>query len=86
MSATVQLAPAPPPTSTPGRRRTRSATSLTRASGLGLGIALLWFSLLVLIPLTAVVVQASSGGWTAYIAALTSEQTMAALRLTVGTV
>ena len=84
MSATVQLAPAPPSAGTPGRRRARSATSLTRASGLGLGIALLWFSLLVLIPLTAVVVQASSGGWSAYVGALTSEQTLAALRLTVG--
>jgi sulfate transport system permease protein len=57
---------------------------LTRASGLGLGIALLWFSLLVLIPLTAVVVQASAGGWTAYWDALTSAQTSASLRLTVG--
>ena len=84
MSAVTQLAAAPPPTGTPGRRRARRATSLTRASGLGLGIALLWFSLLVLIPLTAVVVQASSGGWSAYVAALTNEQTLAALRLTVG--
>jgi sulfate transport system permease protein len=84
MTATVQLAPAPSPAATRGRRRARSATSLTRASGLGLGIALVWFSLLVLIPLTAVVVQASSGGWSAYAGALTSEQTLAALRLTVG--
>ena len=29
-------------------------------------MALLWFSLLVLIPLTAVLVQASEGGWSAY--------------------
>jgi sulfate/thiosulfate transport system permease protein len=84
MSAGAQLAPAPPPAGIPGPRRVRSATSLSRASGLGLGIALLWFSLLVLIPLTAVVVQASSGGWSAYIAALTSEQTLSALQLTVG--
>jgi sulfate/thiosulfate transport system permease protein len=84
VSAVPQLATAPPPTGAPGRRRARRATSLTRASGLGLGIALLWFSLLVLIPLTAVVVQASSGGWSAYVAALTNEQTLAALRLTVG--
>jgi sulfate/thiosulfate transport system permease protein len=84
VSATVQLAPAPPPAGTPGRRRARSAASLTPASGLGLGIALLWFSLLVLIPLTAIVVQASSGGWSGYVGALTSEQTLATLRLTVG--
>jgi sulfate/thiosulfate transport system permease protein len=51
---------------------------------LGLGVALLWFSLLVLIPLTAVLVQASEGGWSAYWDSLRSPQTLAALRLTVG--
>jgi len=73
-------------TSSGGRRlpRGRSATSLTPTSGLGLGVALLWFSLLVLIPLTAVLVQASEGGWSAYWDALSSPQTLAALRLTVG--
>ena len=65
--------------------RAKSATSLTPISGLGLGIALMWFSLLVFIPLTAVLVQASAGGWSAYWDALTSPQTLAALRLTVGT-
>ena len=88
-----QLAPAPAAgavTTGGGRRdrqrlpRARSATSLTPISGLGLGIALTWFSLLVLIPLTAVLVQASAGGWSAYWDALTSPQTLAALRLTVG--
>jgi sulfate transport system permease protein len=64
--------------------RAKSATSLTPISGLGLGIALTWFSLLVLIPLTAVIVQASAGGWSAYWDALTSPQTLAALKLTVG--
>jgi sulfate transport system permease protein len=73
-------------TSSGGRRlpRGRNATSLTPASGLGLGVALLWFSLLVLIPLTAVLIQASEGGWSAYWDALRSPQTLAALRLTVG--
>ena len=84
MSATSQLSALPPTPRAPGRRRGRRASSLTPAAGLGLGIVLLWFSLLVLIPLTAVVVQASQGGWPAYVAALTSEQTLAALRLTVG--
>ena len=82
-SPAAPLVPVPPPAS-PRRRRARSSTSLTRTSALGLGVALLWFSLLVLIPLIAILVQASAGGWPAYIAALTSEQTMAALRLTVG--
>ena len=79
-------APAGAATSPGGRRlpRARSATSLTPASGLGLGVALLWFSLLVLIPLTAVLVQASEGGWSAYWDAIRSPQTLASLRLTVG--
>jgi sulfate/thiosulfate transport system permease protein len=83
-----ELEPVPPgaATNAGGRRQPRgkSATSLTPVSGLGLGIALTWFSLLVLIPLTAVLVQASAGGWSAYWAALTSPQTLAALKLTVG--
>ena len=71
---------------TPGRAPSgrRRLTTLTRGSGLGLGVAMLWFSLLVLIPLIAIVVQASAGGWTTYVAALTSPQTLASLRLTVG--
>ncbi len=88
--STSALVPLSEPTPAPvvpqrggrGRRR-RTSTSLSRASGIGLGLAMLWFSVLVLIPLTAVLVQASEGGWDAYWAALTSEQTASALRLTV---
>jgi sulfate transport system permease protein len=67
------------------RRRTGFAGQLQAGSGLGLGIAVLWFSLLVLLPLAAVVVTASEGGWSAFWAAVTTEQTAAAIRLTVGT-
>lgn len=69
----------------PARRRPgrRLAGDLTRASGLGLGLAMLWFSLLVLLPLTAVVVTATEGGWDAFWGAITNEQTAAAIRLTV---
>ena len=66
------------------KRRPRSATSLTRSSGLSLGIALTWFSLLVLIPLCLIIVQASKGGWSVYADTLSNPQTAAALRLTVG--
>src|SRR3546814_15808494 len=45
---------------------------------------MLWFSLLVLIPLTAVVVSAADGGWSAFWRTITNEQTAAAIRLTVG--
>lgn len=46
---------------------------------------MLWFSLLVLIPLTAIIVTAADGGWAGFIRQLTTEQTAAAIRLTVGT-
>ncbi len=45
---------------------------------------MLWFSVLVLIPLLAIVVTASEGGWSGFVDALTNEQTAAAIRLTVG--
>jgi sulfate transport system permease protein len=44
---------------------------------------MLWFSVLVLIPLIAVIVTASEGGWSAFWHSITTEQTAAAIRLTV---
>ncbi|MET7419421.1 sulfate ABC transporter permease subunit CysT [Dactylosporangium sp. NPDC005555] len=70
------------------RRPARSAASghpLTRVSGLGLGVAMLWFSLLVLIPLAAVVAVAGSEGWGGFWEAVTAEQTLASIELTVFT-
>ena len=65
------------------KRRSRPSDSLTTASGIGLGIALIWFSILVLLPLAAVVVAATEGGWETFAKTLTDPQTFAALRLTV---
>lgn len=65
-------------------RPARSVNALGRGSGLALGVSLIWFSLLVLIPLTAVVVKATSGGAGGFWDTLTNDQTMAALRLTIG--
>ena len=64
------------------RRSRRSVTSLGAASGLGLGVALVWFSLLVLIPLTAVVVTGTTGGWAEISQTLCNQQTWNALGLT----
>ncbi|GAA4080067.1 sulfate ABC transporter permease subunit CysT [Nocardioides kongjuensis] len=50
---------------------------------MGLGVALVWFSVLVLLPLAAVVGAAAAGGWSAFWGTLTDAQTFAALRLTV---
>jgi sulfate/thiosulfate transport system permease protein len=66
------------------KRRSASAASLTPASTLGLGVGMLWFSLLVLIPLAAIVVTASDHGWATYKDTLTDTRTFDALKLTVG--
>ncbi|MCX6407328.1 MAG: sulfate ABC transporter permease subunit CysT [Propionibacteriales bacterium] len=66
----------------PARFRPALPSTLTRASGLGLGISMLWFSLLVLIPLCAVVVTASEGGWSNFWRAITNAQTRSAIVLT----
>lgn len=65
------------------RRRPAGAGALTPASGAGLGVAMLWFSLLVLLPLSAVVLRAAEGGWGEAWATITNAQTLAAIRLTV---
>ena len=70
-----------------GRGRPGVRSTLTRGSALGLGVAMIWFSLLVLIPLAAVVVTAAAGR----VAGLRrtpspTRRPAAAIRLTVGPV
>jgi sulfate transport system permease protein len=65
------------------RRRAARPGALSAASGLGLGVALLWFSLLVLVPLAMVVGTAGSEGWSGFAGTITSPQTLSAVRLTV---
>ncbi|TYL46226.1 sulfate ABC transporter permease subunit CysT [Nocardioides sp. BGMRC 2183] len=72
------------PTRPTPRRRARSGNTLTAGSALGLGVAVTWFSLLVLIPLTAIVITAGERGWAGYWDTITNPQTLAAVRLTVG--
>jgi sulfate transport system permease protein len=66
------------------RRRSTGATGLSVPSAVGLGVAMIWFSVLALIPLIAVVVETSTGGWDQFWSTLTNPQTAAAIRLTVG--
>jgi len=58
----------------------------TRPSGrpgaLGLGISTLWLSLIVLLPLAAVVVRSTEGGFDTFWNAVSSRQAVAALRFT----
>jgi ABC-type Fe3+ transport system substrate-binding protein len=62
-----------------GRGRAGVRSTLTRGSALGLGVAMIWFSLLVLIPLAAIVATAGDGGWSGYVDTLTNPQSWAAI-------
>ena len=71
-----------------GARRMPRSTAPDRVrlgplSGTGLGVAVLWLSLLVLLPLAAVVVKGFGGGWSGFWAAVTNPAALAAIRLTV---
>lgn len=61
----------------------RPVGALNRTSAIGLGVTMTWFSLLVLIPLSAVIATATEGGVEAFWRAVTNEQTAHAIRLTV---
>ena len=73
----------PRATASPPRGDRRGARRLTRTAGFGLGLAMTWFSLLVLIPLAAVVVKAAGGGWTTFQSVLTDPGTLVTLRFTI---
>jgi sulfate transport system permease protein len=70
-------------TGRPGTTRPALSTTLTPTSSVGLGITMLWFSLLVLIPLAAVIITATDGGWSNFWRTVTNPQTAHAISLTV---
>lgn len=63
-----------------GRLGPRS--TLNRPAGVALGVAVLWFSLLVLIPLALLIVQSVDDGWATFWGALSNVQTANAIKLT----
>jgi len=67
----------PAPGAPPPRRTWAGA-----AGGLGLGIATLWLSVIVLLPLAAVVDRSLQGGLSAFWESVSSRQAVAALRFT----
>jgi sulfate transport system permease protein len=64
------------------RSRPRTGLPLRGASGTSLGIIVIWMSLLVLLPLAAVVGKAFGAGWSGFADAVSQPSTAAALRLT----
>lgn len=68
-------------------RRAARATGrpLTKSSSVGLGIAMIWFSALALLPLSAIVLTTVDNGWEKFWGTITAPQTLAALTLTTST-
>ena len=65
------------------RARPSEESRLGAVSGTGLGIAVLWLSLLVLLPLAAVVAKGTGSGLSGFANALTDRRAFDAIRLTV---
>jgi len=61
----------------------RPAGAFNRATGVGLGVTMTWFSLIVLIPLAAVIATAAEGGVEEFWRSITTRQTAHAIWLTV---
>jgi sulfate transport system permease protein len=78
-TATIESSPAVAPAGIEA-----SGAPLGRASGLGLGIAVIWLSLLVLLPLVGVIAKSTDAGWSGLSNAFTDREARDALILTVG--
>ena len=79
---TAPLVAAPPVRSRRHGPRAQDGAPLTAASALGLGLAVTWLSVLVLLPLAAIVAKATGAGWSGFWSALSQPESLAALRLT----
>jgi sulfate transport system permease protein len=64
-------------------RRAASAPAVGRPGPLAIGVVTLWLSLIVLLPLAAVVAKSLDGGLDAFWQAVSSRQAVAALRFTI---
>jgi sulfate transport system permease protein len=84
VTALLQDGPGAVSTDTASRHVDADVTPrVTRGPALGLGVAVTWLSLLVLVPLAAVVAKSASGGWDGFWHNATTPGAWHALRLTV---
>ncbi|MDT5072745.1 MAG: sulfate/thiosulfate transport system permease protein, partial [Mycobacterium sp.] len=74
MTAAVELKPEPGPRRSPGRA--------FGTTGLRVGTATVWLSVIVLLPLAAILWQAAGGGWSAFWSAVTSNAALESFRVT----
>lgn len=74
----------PAPGRTARRRRDKTGKPVRAVSGTTLGVVVLWMSLLVVLPLAAVVGKAFGSGWGDFVDAVTEPATASAVKLTVG--
>ena len=72
------------PVDTPRAADDRDARPLGAGTALGLGVAVLWLSLVVLLPLAAIVVTSTEDGWSGFYDTVTSPAVAAALKLSIG--
>jgi len=71
--------------SPPHRKKKSKARSSMPGFGLSMGLTLLWLSVIVLIPLSAVFIRSAGEGWDAFWASAASERAIAAYRVSFGT-
>ena len=69
--------------SRPWRRSSEVRTGANPGSLLGAGVATVWLSLIVLLPLAAVVARSQKNGWDGFWQSITAPDAWAALRLTI---
>jgi sulfate transport system permease protein len=81
---TTDHSPSPAPTARSRGARGASSGGLTPGAGLGLGVGVLWLSLIVLLPISAIVVDSFSEGAGTFWANVTSAEALSTIRLTVG--
>jgi sulfate transport system permease protein len=66
-----------------GRGTSTAGLRIGAASGIGLGTAVIWLSLLVLLPMAAVIAKAFGSGWSTFWADVTTPATKSVLEFTV---
>ncbi len=66
-----------------GRGASTAGLRIGTASGIGLGTAVIWLSLLVLLPMAAIIAKAFGSGWSTFWADVTTPATKSVLEFTV---